>query len=89
MGAIFTGDAAKNRAELLCRRADMTYDAAISTASIEAMWTPWRRRAGSILVPGHDIPVVQEDGRTAYLGTREATIYAWFGDELRRPRRSS
>jgi glyoxylase-like metal-dependent hydrolase (beta-lactamase superfamily II) len=79
---IFTGDAAKNRAELLCRRADMTYDAAISTESIEAIWTLWRRRPGSILVPGHDIPMVQEDGRTAYLGKRDATIYAWFGDDL-------
>jgi N-acyl homoserine lactone hydrolase len=47
-----------------------------------AIWTLWRRRPGSILVPRHDIPMVQENGRTAYLGTREATIYAWFGDDL-------
>ena len=59
----------------------MTYDAAISSASIEAIWTLWRRRAGSILVPGHDIPMVQENDRTEYLGKREATIYTWFGDD--------
>jgi N-acyl homoserine lactone hydrolase len=47
-----------------------------STASIEAIWTLWRRRPGSILVLGHDIPMVQEDGRTEYVGIREATIYA-------------
>jgi hypothetical protein len=49
----------------------------------------WRRRPGSILVPGHDIPMVQEGGRTAYLGDREATIYAWFGDDLETTRRSN
>jgi len=32
---IFTGDAAKNRAELLSRRGEATYDAALSAASIE------------------------------------------------------
>jgi hypothetical protein len=26
--------------------------------------------------------MVQEDGGTAYLGKRDATIYAWFGDDL-------
>jgi hypothetical protein len=26
--------------------------------------------------------MVQEDGRTEYVGTREATIFAWFGDDL-------
>jgi N-acyl homoserine lactone hydrolase len=79
---IFTGDAAKNRAELLCARADMTYDPAVSTASITAINAMWQRRPGTILVPGHDIPMVQKDGRPAYLGEREATIKAWFGDDL-------
>jgi N-acyl homoserine lactone hydrolase len=79
---IFTGDAAKNRAELLCGRADMTYDAAVSAASIATIWDLWPQREGSIVVPGHDIPMVQKDGRPAYLGPREATIKAWFGDDL-------
>jgi glyoxylase-like metal-dependent hydrolase (beta-lactamase superfamily II) len=56
---IFTGDAAKNRAELLTGKADMTYDAAVTAASIATIWTLWRRRPGNIVVPGHDIPMVQ------------------------------
>lgn len=79
---IFTGDAAKNRAELICRRADASYDAAVSTASIEKIWSFWRRRPGNIVVPGHDIPMVQKDGQTEYLGNRQAAIKAWFGDDL-------
>jgi N-acyl homoserine lactone hydrolase len=81
---IFTGDAAKNRAELLSRSADMTYDAAISRASIERIWELWRARPGSILVPGHDMPMVLEHGELRYLGEREAAISAWFGDGLER-----
>ena len=41
-----------------------------------------RRRPGNVVVPGHDIPMVQKDGRTEYLGPREAAIKAWFGDDL-------
>jgi glyoxylase-like metal-dependent hydrolase (beta-lactamase superfamily II) len=79
---IFTGDAAKNRAELVSGKTDMTYDAAVSSASIATIWTLWRARPGNIVVPGHDIPMVQKDGRTEYLGSREAAIRAWFGDDL-------
>jgi len=35
-----------------------------------------------VVVPGHDIPVVQMDGRTEYVGKREAANKAWFGDNL-------
>jgi N-acyl homoserine lactone hydrolase len=79
---IFTGDAAKNRAELLCGRADATYDQTVSGASIAAIWQLWRRREGSIVVPGHDIPMVLKDGLPEYLGKREAAIKSWFGDDL-------
>ena len=79
---IFTGDAAKNRAELVCGRADASYDAAVSSASIKTIWDRWRRRPGTIVVPGHDIPMVQKDGLIEYLGKREAVIKAWFGDDL-------
>jgi glyoxylase-like metal-dependent hydrolase (beta-lactamase superfamily II) len=79
---IFAGDAAKNRAELIGRRADASYDGALSTASIEALWSFWRRRPGSIMVPGHDLPMRQAQGRTSYLGSREATLTAWLGDDL-------
>ena len=46
------------------------------------IWTLWRRRAGSILVPGHDLPMTQVDGKTQYIGTREASICSWFGDDM-------
>jgi N-acyl homoserine lactone hydrolase len=80
---IFTGDAAKNRAELVSGSTDMTYDPAISRASIEMIWGLWRRRSGSVLVPGHDLPMVLgDDGAPRYLGQREAGIKAWYGDSM-------
>ena len=79
---IFTGDAAKNRAELLCGRTDMTYDPAVSGATVAAIWTRWRDRPGNVVVPGHDIPMVLKDGRPDYLASREAAIRAWFGDDI-------
>jgi N-acyl homoserine lactone hydrolase len=79
---VFTGDAAKNRAELVSRRADATFDAEMSTASIAMIWELWRRRPGSVLVPGHDLPMTQADGRTQYLGRREAALKIWSGDDL-------
>ena len=53
---IFTGDAAKNRAELVSRTADMTYDARVTAGTIDMIWSIWRRRPGSIVVPDHDLP---------------------------------
>ncbi|MBV9734546.1 MAG: MBL fold metallo-hydrolase [Acidisphaera sp.] len=79
---IFTGDAAKNRAELLSRSADMTYDPAVSRASIDRIWALWRQRHGTVLVPGHDVPMVLENDEPKYIGVREAAISAWFGDDL-------
>lgn len=79
---IFTGDAAKNRAELVSRDTDMTYDPAVSAASIEKIWEVWRRREGTVVVPGHDLPMVLPNGVPKHLGTREAAIQAWMGDGL-------
>ena len=79
---VFTGDACKNRAELLSRAADMSYDHQVSKASIEAIWAFWSRKSGSVLVPGHDLPMMLDDGVPRYLGNREAAIRAWFGDSL-------
>jgi glyoxylase-like metal-dependent hydrolase (beta-lactamase superfamily II) len=79
---IFTGDAAKNRAELVSGTTDMTYDPAVSKASIDMIWKIWRERPGTVLVPGHDMPMTQENGVTTYLGKREAAITAWFGDDM-------
>jgi glyoxylase-like metal-dependent hydrolase (beta-lactamase superfamily II) len=79
---IFTGDAAKNRAELLERRSDMSLDQAASRRSIEMIWKLWQARPGSILLPGHDLPMVLEDGVPRYLGKRQAGITAWTEGEL-------
>ena len=79
---IFTGDAAKNRAELVSRVADMTFDADVSRASIDAIWAMWRRRAGNIVVPGHDVPMALEGDQVQYVERREAAIKVWFGDNL-------
>jgi glyoxylase-like metal-dependent hydrolase (beta-lactamase superfamily II) len=79
---IFTGDAAKNRVELLTRAADMSYDPAVTASSIGRMWEFWRQRPGTLLVPGHDLPMVLEDDKPVFVGKREAAIESWFGDDL-------
>lgn len=79
---IFTGDACKNRAELVSRDTDMTYDAAVSRATIDLIWELWRQKPGSVLVPGHDLPMIIEGDQPQYLGTREAAVSAWFGDGM-------
>lgn len=79
---IFTGDSAKNRMELVSRTADMTFDAAVTRRTIDMIWEIWRRKPGTIVVPGHDLPMVLNSGQATYLGKREAAISAWFGDDL-------
>lgn len=79
---IFTGDAAKNRAELISRDTDMTYDAAISRATIGMIWNKWRERSGTVVVPGHDLPMVLDGNEPRYLGKRKASIRAWFGKDI-------
>ena len=79
---IFTGDAAKNRAEMLSRSADMTYDPSVSRGSIEGIWALWTKKPGSILVPGHDVPMVLSQGEPRYIGERSAAVHSWFGTSL-------
>ena len=80
---LFTGDAAKNRAELLSLRADMTMDAEASRASLETVWRVWREAPGMIVVPGHDLSMrLDAAGRPEYLGGRRAAIAAWFDEDL-------
>jgi glyoxylase-like metal-dependent hydrolase (beta-lactamase superfamily II) len=80
---IFTGYAAKNRAELLSCEVDATEDIAQSKASIEAIWRLWRATPGTIVVPGHDLSMrLDEDGIPRYIGQRVAGISAWFSETL-------
>jgi hypothetical protein len=75
-------DGGKNRAEFMSRTADMTYDQAVSRQSIDAIWELWRRRSRTVLIPGHDIPMVLDGGEPRYLVPREGAVAAWFGTEL-------
>ena len=80
---LFSGDAAKNRAELLSMATDMTMDAAESRRSLERIWVLWRELPGTLLVPGHDLTMrLDESGRPEYLGERRAGISAWFSEDL-------
>src|SRR5437764_12422976 len=79
---IFSGDAAKNRAEMLSLTADMTMNAGDSRRTMERIWDWWRKKPGSILVPGHDVPMRLEDGEPVYIAKRTAGINAWSGRGL-------
>jgi N-acyl homoserine lactone hydrolase len=81
---IFTGDSAKNRAELISRQTDMTYDAGVSAASIGKIRELWTARPGNIVVPGHDLPLAFDSGKCRYLIGREAAIKAWYGNDLQK-----
>lgn len=75
-------DAAKYRAELVTGRADMTYDPAVTAASIARIWEMWRRKPGSIVVPGHDLPMMLDHDVPVRIGRQEAAIAAIFGEDV-------
>jgi len=80
---LFSGDAAKNRAELVSGRVDASADHQESQASLEVIWRHWREVPGTILVPGHDLCMsLDADGRPRYIGERRAAIAAWFSENL-------
>lgn len=80
---VFSGDAAKNRAEMLSLATDMTMDAPASRASLGRIWELWREVPGTLLVPGHDLTMrLDAAGRPEYLGERRAGISAWFAEDL-------
>lgn len=80
---LFTGDAAKNRAELLGRQVDATCNLESSQSSLDVIWRLWRKAAGTMLVPGHDLCMLLEaDGQPRYIGERRAAISAWFNESL-------
>lgn len=80
---LFTGDAAKNRAELLSRDVEATMDRAQSKASLEVIWHWWRKTSETLLVPGHDLTMeLDGQGKPIYVGERKAAISAWFGESI-------
>lgn len=80
---IFTGDSAKNRAELLSMAVDASGDHAQSRETLETIWSIWRRVPGSLLVPGHDRTMrLDGSGRPEYVAERRAAIEAWFSESI-------
>lgn len=80
---VFSGDAAKNRAELLSLATDMTMDAGASRASLERIWALWKQQPGTLLIPGHDLTMrLDAAGRPEFIGQRRAGIAAWLTEEL-------
>lgn len=80
---LFTGDSAKNRAELLSMQAHAAMDERASRETMERIWALWRRVPGTLLVPGHDLTMILDDnGAIRYLGERRAAISAWFGESI-------
>jgi len=80
---LFAGDAVKNRAELVSGQVDMTEDRAASEASVRRLRELWLAEPGTVLVPGHDLPLrAGAGGRPEYVGVRRAGVEAWFGEDL-------
>lgn len=80
---IFTGDAAKNRAELMSGKVDASMDETASAASLKLIWELWRKVPGTVLIPGHDLAMrLDAQGVPAYIGERKAGISAWFDENL-------
>lgn len=80
---IFTGDAAKNRAELLSRDVIDTDDRESSVRSVQSIWSYWHAVPGTVLIPGHDLPMkLDAAGQPVYVAEREASIMTWFSESL-------
>ncbi len=80
---LFTGDAAKNRAELLSGQVDASGNLEQSSASLKTIWAYWRQQAGTVLVPGHDLSMLLDAvGQPEYIGERRASIAGWFSENL-------
>ncbi len=79
----FSGNTRKNIVESLSRAADMTSDATLTKAPVEAIWKFWRQKPNNVLEPEHDLPVVLDDGVPRYLCEREASIPAWYAKDLK------
>jgi len=80
---LFTGDAAKNRAELVSGKVDSSEDFPASEATVRSIWSVWREVPGTLLIPGHDLSMrLDAAGKPAYVGERKAAIAAWFAEDL-------
>lgn len=80
---LFTGDSAKNRAELLSRKVVDTENSEESARSIELIWRYWSEKPGNLVIPGHDLTMaLDREGMPYYIGEREAAIRVWFTESI-------
>ena len=80
---IFTGDAAKNRAELLSRKVVDTANAQESSESIDLIFQKWRSKPNNLLIPGHDLTMrLDEKNQPVYLGKRVDSLIVWFSEKI-------
>lgn len=80
---LFTGDAAKNRAELMSHKTADTLDEDASGRTLDTIWSYWKAQPGTLLIPGHDMTMrLDAAGKPEYVGQRKAAISAWFGEDL-------
>ena len=42
----------------------------------------WQRKPGSIVLPGHDLPMQLAAGVPQFIGKREAAMSSWLGDDM-------
>jgi glyoxylase-like metal-dependent hydrolase (beta-lactamase superfamily II) len=78
---LFSGDAIKNRAELITGAAAMTLDEMASRTSIERLRHELVVDPACTLVPGHDAQLRLDDGRLVLNGQPRAEITAMLGSE--------
>ncbi len=79
---IFTGDAAKNRAELMSLRVAGTLDADTSRHSLELILRRWREDPRTVVIPGHDLPLRLHGDRCETIGQRPNSLQARLGEDF-------
>jgi glyoxylase-like metal-dependent hydrolase (beta-lactamase superfamily II) len=80
---IFSSDVAKNRAELATGKADISMNPEAHAAAIARLKALWHAQPGTVLLPGHDLPLVLDaEGRPAPQAPRAMSVEAWFGKTL-------
>jgi glyoxylase-like metal-dependent hydrolase (beta-lactamase superfamily II) len=79
---IFTGDAAKNRAELMSRRVMATSDDGASRRSLEVILQRWREDPRTIVIPGHDLPLRLDGKACVTVGERRNSLQARLGEDF-------
>jgi glyoxylase-like metal-dependent hydrolase (beta-lactamase superfamily II) len=80
---IFSADVAKNRAELATGRADISIDPTVHAASIARLRETWAERHGTVLLVGHDLPMVLGPGGMPQArGAHRMAVDAWLGATL-------